>query len=183
MYVKTDKDGRIEKFPYRLKDLRVSGISIRKNPPDEALASLGIFPVIEPEQPEYDPESEMLLKNEYPTKIGDKWEIGYTVIPISPEQIEKRKVKMRRKMFCDKAEFRIALLEYDIGGESLFDKIAADVQAAGKSKVAQRLKTRWQDAATIDRLGPLVRVLVAQLAYVTDTIMDEVFEAAMNQAD
>ena len=80
-FVKTDGNGNVVTYPYKLAEL------ITDNPKvsfpccfsEELAAEWGVFPVIEEEKPVYAERIQNCVRNSQPTFDGGNWTIGWTV--------------------------------------------------------------------------------------------------------
>jgi hypothetical protein len=88
MYVKV-VDGNVNKYPYEISDLHKDNpkISFPKNMTDEALAAYGVYPVVEVDQPDYNPSTHNLVLNTQPTLIDGTWTIGFSSVAKTDEQV------------------------------------------------------------------------------------------------
>ncbi len=88
MYVKV-VDGSVNKYPYEISDLHKDNpkISFPKNMTDEALAEYGVYPVVEVDQPDYNPATHNLVLNTQPTLIDGSWTIGFSSVAKTDKQV------------------------------------------------------------------------------------------------
>ena len=92
MYILT-KNGALEKYPYSPTDLRRDnpGTSFPKTLSDQALASWGVFPVIDPGQPAHDPFTQTV--DEFPpafVEVNGQWERQWAVRAATAQEIADR---------------------------------------------------------------------------------------------
>lgn len=94
MYVKV-AGNTIQSYPYSFRQLQRDNpqISFPVNPPEELLERYGVFKVFEGTKPSYDPETQQLTRSDYPVKVGDRWELGWSIINLDADS---RFVKKRR---------------------------------------------------------------------------------------
>lgn len=88
MYVKLS-NGAVEQYPYTLGDLRRDNpnTSFPKKPSNETLADWDVYPVTTLDVPSYDVRTQLVEAETTPTLNGSSWEIGYTVVSKTAEQI------------------------------------------------------------------------------------------------
>jgi hypothetical protein len=74
---------------YRIKQL-FPNVSFPRPLTDEMLAAFDVYPVVRLEPPAYDAATQDLVQNTVPTLVDGEWQIGYTVVDLTPEQITER---------------------------------------------------------------------------------------------
>lgn len=94
MYVKA-AGNTVQQFPYSFRQLQRDNpqISFPSNPRQEILSQCGVFEVFEGTKPNYDPNTQQLTRSDNPAKVGDRWELGWSVIPLDADScfVNKRR--------------------------------------------------------------------------------------------
>lgn len=93
MYVKV-AGNTVQKYPYSFNELRRDNkqVSFPLAPTPEILASFNVFEVVDGTKPTFNPETEQLSRSDNPVKIGDRWELGWSVRPLDPDtKFQKRR--------------------------------------------------------------------------------------------
>jgi hypothetical protein len=82
-------------FPYTLNRLRRDNpnTSFPKHPSDALLAEYDVYPVSIADAPPYDRDTERLVQAE-PTLAGGKWVRGWTVVPLTADELAQRRAAM-----------------------------------------------------------------------------------------
>jgi hypothetical protein len=88
MFVKTT-NGQVSQYPYTVGDLRKDNpnVSFPKIIPDEALASFGVFQIVEAPAPVYDERTQRLVTQQ-PALIDGRWTVTRAVVNKDQAQIE-----------------------------------------------------------------------------------------------
>jgi len=90
MYVKVE-NGQIAQYPYTIGNLRKDNprTSFPKVIFEETLAEFDVYPVTEASV-SYDPATQIIAPNAQPSLVDGKWVLGFSIIELTPEQIEAK---------------------------------------------------------------------------------------------
>jgi hypothetical protein len=89
MYVKIT-NGTVDQYPYTVGNLRRDNpnTSFPRVVSTELLESYGLYSVTTDAQPTYNERTQTIVQNDTPTGSGSSWNIGWTVLNKTAEQIE-----------------------------------------------------------------------------------------------
>lgn len=102
MYIKTT-NGQIDKFPYTVGQLRRDhpNVSFPKQIPAEDLAAFGVYSVDAVAPPVYDSRTQTVEQNQ-PTLTDGKWEISWTVINKTSEELAQQDAEKAAQVRADR---------------------------------------------------------------------------------
>ena len=154
-------------YPYSPAQLRRDnpGTSFPAVMSDALLAEWGVYPVVRVDPPQYDPATEDLSEG-LPAFADGQWAQTWTVRPLTPEEIEERRVESVPRVVSMR-QARLALL-----AAGLLDDVEAAI-AAGP----QAARIEWEYATEVQRDYGLVLQLAPALG-LTDRQLDDLFVAA-----
>jgi len=94
IYLQLNPDGSVV-YPYTLDRLRKDNpnTSFPRQPSDALLAEYGVYPVAIADAPPYDRDTERLVQAE-PTLADGKWVRGWTVVPLTADELAQRRAAM-----------------------------------------------------------------------------------------
>lgn len=93
-YLQLNPDGSVV-YPYTLNRLRKDNpnTSFPSQPSDALLAEYDVYPVSIADAPPYDRDTERLVQAE-PTLVGGRWVRGWTVVPLTADELAQRRAAM-----------------------------------------------------------------------------------------
>ena len=94
-YVKIESDS-VSVYPYTLNQLRTDfpTVSLPRDYPIDALATLDVYPVIETTPPAFDPDTQKLVEL-IPTGSGSTWTQQWSVVALDADELKEVKVRKR----------------------------------------------------------------------------------------
>lgn len=165
-------DGKVEKYPYTLTDMRLANtdISFPRDIPDEMAATFNTFPVVEVIAPTYNPDTQTLVWVN-PTYANGIWTQQWRVDDLTPEEIAERLADWRQSTSCTPFQGKVALHNADLLSqvESLIDNPQTDPVT----------KLAWNNAVEWKRNSPMIASLASSLG-LSDEQVDNLFKAAQN---
>ena len=89
-YVKTPND-RVVAFPYTLERMRRDNpnVSFPQNPPEQVLASFGVFKVEVEEPPKVDEKTKKAVRDNVPAPVEGRWVLGWRVVEKNQKEREE----------------------------------------------------------------------------------------------
>lgn len=93
-------------YPYSIGHLRRDNpnTSFPKSIPDETLAAYGIYPVADLQAPSIDAATQKLVQDDSPSLVNGQWQIGWSVVALTPEDVAQKIAKAKAGQEAKRAE-------------------------------------------------------------------------------
>ena len=125
---------------------------------------------VEEVYPNYDFDTQTVERSEELDLNQKKYFVRYTIINLTPEEIEDRKPKFND---CTPRQFRLGMLDYGIDP----DNITSMIQQIPDDEERKRVLITWEYAVLIEKNNPLIQQF-AQVLGVSPSGVDEIFRLA-----
>lgn len=159
-------------YPYSIGQLRQDNpnVSFPRQPTPETFADFGVYSVVFPEPPAYDPLTQRIDHSNEPVLVDGQWTITATVVALTPEQIEANRLASVPQSVTPR-QARLALL-----GAGLLAQVEAAIAAMPEPDKSVAV-IEWEYAVSIERSSAWIGSLGTALG-LDDLALDQLFITA-----